>query len=91
VSDLRVDSQRLRELSARLTIAASSIRFNGGLTAPPADVLGSSEVASALRDGTVQQSVRSGAVADTLHAVGASPAQAAASFVEADAALARVF
>jgi hypothetical protein len=91
VSDLHVDGSRLREVSARIVSAASSLRFNGVLSVRAGGVLGSPEVASALRDGAVQQDARAGAVADALQAVGGSPAQAAASFAEADAGLARVF
>lgn len=91
MSELRVDGSQLRDVSSRILGAVSSVRFNGALSAPAEAVLGASEVASALREGTREQDVRSGVVADALQSVGSSPADAAAAFEDADAALARAF
>ena len=91
MSDLRIDGPRLSEVSARITAAVSAVRFNGALSAQARGVLGSSAVATALRDGAIQQDARADSVADALARVGAAPALAVASFAEADAGLARVF
>ena len=91
MSDLQVDASQLREVSTQITAAVSVVQMETTLTRPADGVLGCSEVSAALHDTAIQQRVRADLTASALRAVGLSPAQAAKSITEADAALARAF
>jgi hypothetical protein len=91
MSELRISASSLRDVSAHFTAAVSSVPFDASLSASREDVLGTPLVASPLRDGSMQQSARATFVSDALHTVAKFPANAVASFSEADAALARAF
>lgn len=89
--DLRVDAVQLREVSARVTGAVTSVRFEGSMRSVSEHEIGSGEVANALRDCSAQEHRRAELVAAALQAVGNSPAAAVAAFLQADQALAKVF
>ena len=91
MSDLRVDASRLRDASARIAGAVARVRFASSLVATAAGAVGSSRVTATLHGSSAQQTVRARVSADALVAVGSTPAVAAQTFVNTDAALARVF
>ncbi|MFF1634264.1 hypothetical protein [Leifsonia sp. NPDC058248] len=94
MSDLRVDASRLRDASTKIIGAVARVPFASSLTAPGgagAGAVGSRVVTAELRTGTAQQAVRARLSADALTRVGATPAVTAQTFVNTDAALARVF
>ncbi|GAA1445747.1 hypothetical protein [Leifsonia poae] len=91
MSDLNVDAARLSEVSAVITSRAARVRPDPSMTERADGVLGSREVAAALRDGSAQQATRARVTADSLVRAGAAPASAARTFLAADAGLARAF
>ncbi|MFF1878597.1 hypothetical protein [Leifsonia sp. NPDC058230] len=91
MSELRINASPLHEVSVRITAGVSVVRLDASLSAFRADVLGTTVVASPLRDGSVQQAARAELVAKSLREVARYPLSAVTSFSEADAALARAF
>jgi len=84
VADLVIDGALLRSVADRVTTAAAEIALDASYSASLDAELGSSAVASALRDAGIQQRVRADAVAHSLLEVGASAAASAAAFEQTD-------
>lgn len=91
MSVLRVDGAQLDAMSTQIMSAVSQTRLGPELSRADESVLGSPDVATALREGSRQQHLRAETTADALSAVGESPRGAVTTFAEADTSLARAF
>jgi hypothetical protein len=88
MNDLIVDSSTLRDASAGLVAASTSLRLDATLTAP-SEALRSAPVTGALQRSSTQQCARSDTAATTLRQLAHAPREAANLFEDTDRELAR--